>query len=157
MSGQQDQAMIDRWHRWFAVECNNRGWDLVNQAQRTEAEDREMLAAAYAAALHWSKVGQPINDARAASLLASAHAQLGHGDLAMTQAKRYLTFCQRDTCEDWDVAFAHAGLAEAAAATGDATLHAEHHRLAQRAGEAIADDEERNVFLSEFRRVPSPG
>ena len=25
-----DQPTVDRWHRWFAVELNNRGWDLAS-------------------------------------------------------------------------------------------------------------------------------
>ncbi|MEX0886456.1 MAG: hypothetical protein WD009_08465 [Phycisphaeraceae bacterium] len=150
---QPDQASIDRWHRWFAVECNNRGWDLVNQAWRTPAEDDEMLASAHAAALHWSNVGEPINDARAAGLLAAAHAQCGRGDEAMRWARRYLTHCQQYGCEDWDLAFAHAAVAGAAAALADTALHAEQHAQAQRAGETIAAPEQRAIFFDQFERL----
>jgi len=38
---------LSRWHRWFAVECNNRAWQLADQAERTAAEDDEMLNAAH--------------------------------------------------------------------------------------------------------------
>jgi hypothetical protein len=41
---------IKKAHRWFAVEGNNRAWDLAAKASRTPAEDSEMLLAAYAAA-----------------------------------------------------------------------------------------------------------
>jgi hypothetical protein len=41
---------LTRWHRWFAVESNNRAWQLADQTERTAADDDEMLNAAHAAA-----------------------------------------------------------------------------------------------------------
>ena len=145
-----------KWHRWFAVECNNNGWTLAEKADRTPDEDREMLCLAYAAALHWSKVGTPLNAARADLLLARGHALLQHADLAVHYAKRCLEFCQNNACEDWDVAFAEAEMAYAAAIAGDSEGHAAHYEIAKSKGESLKDPEDRKVFLESFERIPKP-
>lgn len=75
-------------HRWFAIEFNNRAWDLVEAPIRTADEADEMLRLAHAAATHWSAVGKPINELRARLLLALAHAVVGEGPAAVRFAKQ---------------------------------------------------------------------
>ncbi len=154
MSEKPSPEETARWHRWFAVDCNNLAWSLAGKATRTPAEDREMLNRAYAAAYHWSRVGQPVNDARADLLVAHVHALLGQAEMALACAQRCLAFFEREAAEDWDLAFAHAEVAHAAAAAGDGELHARHYALAQERGAAIADEEDRHIFLEEFERIP---
>jgi hypothetical protein len=144
-----------RWHRWFAVDCNNAAWGLAGKASRSPAEDRDMLNRAHAAAYHWSRVGQPVNNARADLLVAHVHAALGHGELALQYARRCLAYFEENAGEDWDMAFAHAEMAHAAAAAGEGDLHAAHYALAQERGQAIQDEEDRRVFLEEFARIPA--
>ena len=155
MAEQPTEAMIDQWHRWFAVECNNRAWDLIEKAQRTAAEDREMLHAACASAFHWSKVGTPIHVARCDVTLSYAHALLGHPGMAMLYAKNSLAFFETNQCEDWDLAFAHAAMAQAAAVARDKELHGRHYMLAQQHGEAVRDPENRRIFMESFSRIPA--
>jgi hypothetical protein len=149
-----DEKEIEKWHRWFAVECNNSGWSLASKPDRNAAENREMLLSAQAAAFHWSKIGQPVNGARADLLLAHVHALLGDGARAMTHAKSCLNFCEANPCEDWDIAFAHAGVSLAAAVLGDAELHARHHAAAEKFGAKIKREEDREMFYEEFARLP---
>src|SRR5512146_1789579 len=103
------------WHRRFASECNNRAWQLAEAASRSAAEDAEMLDAAHAAALHWRAVGTELHAARATMLLAHVHALLGHGALALPYARASFAFVTSHESADWEVAFAHAILANAAA------------------------------------------
>ncbi len=115
-----------------------------------------MLLAAYTAAFHWSKVGNELNFMRADLLLAHAHALLGHAAEALRYAQSVLVFCEANPCEDWDLAFAHTALAHAAVVAGDARLHRQHYALAQATGQAIKDQEDRDVFLAEFARIATP-
>src|SRR5690606_20691237 len=60
-------------NRWFAVECNNAAWDIIEGGNRSpEAIDR-MITAAHAARWHWQRAGATINEQRALSLLAYAY------------------------------------------------------------------------------------
>jgi hypothetical protein len=155
MPEKPDQESINQWHRWFAKECNNRAWDLIAMSERTPAQTQELLYLAYSAAYHWSQIGLPINQARADITLAHAHSVSGLGTQALIYARRALLFCEQNECEDWDLAFAHAEMALAAAASRDQSLFAQHYAKAKTCGEAIAEDEDRQVFFDEFKRIPT--
>ena len=147
---------IARWDRWFAIEMNGRAWTLVEKAVRSPLEDEEMLHAAHAAALHWSRVGSESNRARADMLLGQVHALLGNGSLAMHYARRSHDFTASRESPDWELAFVHAVLANAARAAQDAPLYAEEYRIAKKLGGAIADSEDREIFERTFALLPAP-
>jgi len=155
MSDQPNDQEIAQWHRRFAADCNNRAWGLSEAATRTPSEDDEMLDAAHASALHWRRIGTELNVARAEMLLGHVHALLGHGDLALRHAgASFAYFIARD-CPDWERAFAHAVLANAAAAAGNVDLHRRHYAVAKEIGAALSNAEERRIFEATFRRIPT--
>ncbi len=145
---------LARFHKHFAIECNNRAWRLSEAAQRGPAEDGEMLDCAHAAAFHWSKVGTPLQVARATMLLAHVHALLGDGRAAMRYARASFDFVASRESPAWEIAFAHAVLANAAAAAGDRATHATHHACARALGAALAEGD-RAVFEATFRTIPA--
>lgn len=143
------------WHRHFAIECNNRAWQLAEAATRTAAEDEEMLGAAHAAHLHWGAVGTEQNRYLAQGLLGHVHGLLGHGGPALKYARLAFDYATSHESAPWEVAFAHAILANAGAASGDAALHREHYARARELGDAL-DAEDREIFLATFARIPAP-
>jgi len=145
------------WHRRFAVDCNNRAWRLAEAPSRTADEDAEMLDAAHAAALHWREVGTELHAARATLLLAHVHALLGHGALAMPYAREAFAYVTSHESPDWEIAFAHAVLANAAAAAHDTATHVRHYAQAKALGAALPNPEDRAIFDATFCRVPPPG
>ena len=147
---------LARWHRCFASECNNRAWQLADQTTRTEAENDEMLNAGHAAALHWSRVGDELNDARARLLLAHVHAGCGNGQMALRYARASHAYFMGNASPDWEVAFSHAVMAHAGAAAGDRDLHATHYHAARTAGDAIKDSEDKATFEASFASIPTP-
>jgi len=148
---------LARWRRWFAVECNNRAWKLAESPSRTPDEDEEMLHSAHASALHWDEVGTQVNHMRAAMLLGHVHGLLGDGRRAMRYAREAYDFVMGRESPAWEVAFAHAVLANAAHAAGDRALHGRHYEMAHAEGTALPDAEERAIFEAMFRAVPAPG
>lgn len=147
---------IAKWQKWFAISCNNRAWELVEREHRSPAESHELLHTAHAAAWHWARVGTELHDARAQMLLGVAHALAGDGGLALRYATSSFNYFNEHEAPDWEQAFAHATLAAAAAAAGQRELHVEHYAEAKRLGEAIADAEDRNVFMKTFDRIAVP-
>jgi hypothetical protein len=156
MADAPDPADVEKWQRWFAVECNNRAWRLAEQATRTPAEDEEMLHSAHAAALHWSKVGTELNQVRATMLLAQAHALVGDGPRALGYARPAFAYVTEHESEPWELAFAHAVMANAAAASQESSLHATHYARAKALGNALTDEEEHAIFEATFRVIPAP-
>ena len=156
MANTPDTTEPDAWHRYFAVECNNRAWALAAQPARTAEEAAEMLDAAHAAALHWNAIGTELNRFRARTLLAEVHALLGFGPSALAQAEAIRTyFLARDT-DDWELAFVHTIHAHAAAVAGETDLHRASYAAARAAVDAIADEADRRIVLDTFEQVPAP-
>ena len=42
-------------HRYFAAECFNRAWDLIDKPVRTPEEDQDMIHLNQASLYHWSQ------------------------------------------------------------------------------------------------------
>ncbi|MGE3955760.1 MAG: hypothetical protein AB7H96_03505 [Vicinamibacterales bacterium] len=156
MAERPSQDEIAKWQKWFAVACNNRAWALVEQPDRSPGEVHELLHTAHAAAWHWGRVGTPLQEARAHMLLGMAHALVGEGTLGLRYAMLAFNYFNEHEAPDWEQAFAHATLAAAARSAGNASLHAEHYAEADRLGQAIADPEDREIFLKSFRNVARP-
>lgn len=156
MSPQPTPEELTTWHRWFAVTCNNRAWDLAERASRTPDEAQQMLNMAYAAAYHWSQVGAPVNAARADITLAHMLALCGQGALAQHHAERAQAYFAQFPAEDWDDAYVALELAFAAAAQGQHAAHARHYARARSLAEAIADADDREVVLQTLARIPAP-
>lgn len=108
-------------HRWFAVECNNTAWDLLEKPSRTPAESDAMLHAAHAACFHWAAVGTAVHRMRAMVLLANVYAELGDARLCAAYAREcyVLALEQPEGFAAWDLAFALEAVARADALQGN--------------------------------------
>jgi len=146
---------IAKRNRLLAMEMNNIAWNHAENPARTPAEAEEMIHAAHAAALHWSRVGTELNKARAAMLLGQVHALAGNGKLAMQYAGRSYDYISSHESKDWEIAFAHAILANAARAAGNEAMYAEHRAIATTLREAIADPEDREIFDRTYNLILS--
>ena len=147
---------LRKWHRRFAIDANNRAWQLAEQRQRSAAQDVEMQQVAHASAWHWTKVGTAHNAALADMLLAQVHALLGHGALALPRAEASYAYFTKRGSAPWELAFAEAVLAHAVHAAGDDARHRAHYHKACVLGAALASAEERNIFDATLRTIPPP-
>ena len=147
---------IAKWDRWFGVEMNNRAWTLAEQPELGELDREELLNAAHAAALHWGRVGTALNHARIEMLLGQVYARLGDGPTAMRHAQRSFDYVTTHESPDWEIAFAHTVLANAAHAANHAELHARHHGEAKRLGDLLPSAEDKEIFQRTFLLVPCP-
>lgn len=140
-------------HRWFAVECNNAAWTLLEADSRSVEESERLIDLAHAARHHWLQVGTVLNQARAENLLANAYAAVRRGEPALHHARRALELLREaaGSAADWDWAFAQDALARAHAAAGD--VSAETFRAeARAAGDRIVDPEDKSAFDQWFVR-----
>jgi hypothetical protein len=146
----------ESWHRFFAATANNRAWQLA-EMRASEADLRELLNAAHAAAWHWQVAGNELNHMRAVMLLAQAHAMAGLGPTALAYADEMRTyFLAMQGTPDWEVAFVHAIHAYAASAAGSVEQHAASYARAAKALEAITNEDDRNIVEQVYRHVPVP-
>jgi hypothetical protein len=150
---------LDEAHKYFAGRANARVWELLQQPKRSQAEDDEMLHAAHACAYHWKFAGTALHQQRGEWLISHVHAVLGQSHEALRHAERCFEWTEshRELMKDFDIAYAFEGLARAHAMMGDHHVAQEFFDLAEQAGRAIANEEDRSIFMGDFEQGPWSG
>ncbi|MFQ5945212.1 MAG: hypothetical protein ACE5NC_03095 [Anaerolineae bacterium] len=135
-------------HRWFAVELNNRAWDLLQSSERSETDTEDMLSAAHGSRYHWLRVGSIANHARGACLVANVHSEIGEEHPALRHAERCIQLIESHPGEmaDWDYAFAYDAMARALAAAGRQGEARGFKGKARRSADRIADPQDKEIF-----------
>ena len=143
---------LEEAHQHFARSINGRVWELLQNTARSQDEDDELLHAAHACTYHWRFVGSEVHQQRGQWLISHVHVALGHAKEALRHAERCFEITQSSkvSMQDFDIAYAFEGIARAQAMLGDETIAREFYALAQGAGNAIADDEDRTIFMGDF-------
>jgi hypothetical protein len=138
--------------RHFAVKLNNRVWELLEKLDRSREEDELMVLAAYASYYHWLQVGTAVHHQRGEWMIARVYTVLGNAPAALHHAIRCLELTQQhaELMADFDVAFAYESVARANAIAGNRDEALKFARLAEQAGQAIMDEEDRRIFLDDF-------
>jgi hypothetical protein len=138
---------LPRAQRWFAVECNNAAWDLLEKSSRTADETDRMLHAAHASVHHWLAAGNDLNRLRGMVLLANvyASAELAEGAIRFARQALSLSNAAGETQSAFDRATALAAATRAYSVSGDRARANEFFALAQQAAEKLEPDE-RPVF-----------
>jgi hypothetical protein len=136
----------------FAKKSNGRVWELLDKSERSKDEDEEMLYAAHASLYHWMHAGTGVHRQRGEWMIARVHTVLGNGKEALRHATRCLELTNEheDLMEDFDHAFANEAVARAYALIGDEEKVGKYIILADKAGQAISDDESRTIFYGDF-------
>jgi hypothetical protein len=144
------------WRKKLASGANNRAWTLSEQLTRTPDEDQEMLNAAHASAHLWSTIGNDKNFALGHLLLGQVHALLGNASYAVSHASSAFASMTGPDSDPWEVAIAHAVMANASHCAGNGAQHQLHYATADKLIAALADPEEREIVLATLRVVPKP-
>lgn len=135
-------------HRWFGIQLNNGTMDALDAGLVTAETAEPYIHAAHASCHHWMQVGTVANHARGEFAVASVYAAAGLGEAALRHARRCLELAQAnpEQMADWDFAFAYDALARAHAAAAEMDSARRAKAQARAAGDAIADEKDRNVF-----------
>ena len=136
----------------FAKSLNGQVWDLLQKADRLPSEDELMVHAAHASCYHWLKVGTGLHHQRGEWLIAHVYTELGMAESALWHAQRCLELTNEfsDLMEDFDRAYAYEGMARAYALKKDSEEALKYMGLAKKAGEVIANAEDKSIFMGDF-------
>ena len=136
----------------FAVDFHGKTWELLEKRQRTRFEDVRMLNYAHASLAHWRTAGSAVRHQRGEWLVSRVHAVLGDGIQALKHAQLCHELLQdnKGEMEDFDFAFAAEAIARAYAVSGEKDQATKYVAQARKLGEAIANQEDRDVFFAEL-------
>ncbi|MGE5673274.1 MAG: hypothetical protein ACM3XM_05255 [Mycobacterium leprae] len=147
-------------HRMLAQKTNGAVWGLLSKADRTPAENDQMVWSAYASLFHWSQAGNALNLQRGHWLLSRVYAVVGDSVMALRHAEQCLALTHPAGADaaalgfrDFDYAYAEECLARALALGGNPAAK-EHLAKAQALGTQIAGERDREIFQSDLVTPP---
>jgi hypothetical protein len=143
-------ALDPATQRKLAARLFNRVWEILDQDDRDEDTNEEMLHCAHASRYHWGQVGEPVNWARGEWQCSRVYSMLGRAEPALHHARRCLQLAQEYDLGPFDIGTAHEAVARAARVADLADHAALHAQLALAAAEKLTDPEERQVLLSDI-------
>ena len=136
-------------HRRLGVDLFNHVWRLLETEERTAEQDDEMVHAAHASRLHWSRSGASDLPQRLAVgewQCSRVYAVLGRPEPALHHARRCVALVEAGGLEDWVAASAYEAMARASSVAGDRAAFDDWRSRARAATDAIADPEDREVI-----------
>lgn len=143
-------------HSAFARAAFNATWDLIETADRSPVQDREMLIRAFAARWHWGAVGTPENIVVSDWQVAHVASIVGEASIAMAFAQAAYDAARAQALPDWLRASTAEGLARAYALAGDRASYQRYVDEARGLLDELTDDEDRDLITAQLASIPSP-
>lgn len=142
-------------HRYFAVECFNRAWDLIDKTGRAPEEDEEMLRLSLTSTWHWTQRADctPTNLSVGYWQTARIYTLLGQ----VENARRYGMLClkasQEDGAEQFALGYAYEALARAEKVAGNRDQMEAYLRQARQVCESLTDEEDRQQLAKDLDTI----
>jgi hypothetical protein len=142
-------------HRYFAAECFNGAWDLIDKPSRTPAEDEQMLLRTFASLYHWSQRPDCTAENRSVSLwqISRIYALLGQPENARRYAEQCRTESEAPGLPPYCLGYAYEALARAEMLAGNKTKMQKYLNAARKTSEKMTDEESRQMLLSDLDTI----
>jgi hypothetical protein len=148
-------------HRRFAPVCFNRAWELLDKADRSDAENEELLVIAHASLWHWLQRPEATKENLSVGhwLVSRVSSVCGLTDSAVLHAQRAIGFSE--SLSPFYRAYAYEALARAFSSlpqstsrTGRSPVSAEDAlRTAKEFARTVTDPEEQKLLTSDLKAV----
>lgn len=139
-------------HREQGIDTNQETWAMLGNDNRPAGDDERMVHTAHASAYHWGIAGDAANHARGEWLCSHVYTVIGRAEPALHHARRCLAITEEHGLVDFDLAYAHEGMARALALAGQVG-EARRHLAAAQAVE-VADAEDRAIVEADLAAPP---
>src|SRR5690606_36021962 len=132
---------LDSAHRYFAANCFNEAWDLLDKPGRTPEEERRMVALCHASIYHWLSRPDCTDRNLSIGYWQASRVEAAIGDAE--QARRWGEVCLEYSQElaPFFLGYAHEALARSAMLAGDRETM-EQHLAAAREQAALVEEQE---------------
>jgi hypothetical protein len=146
--------------RQLAAGLYNDAWRLLDLAERTPAQDDELIHCAHASRYHWGRAGEGVNLARGEWLCSRVYAVLRRPEPAMWHARRCLAILEGlpasgpGAPEAWDRSGAYEAMARASSVAGDRAEASRWLALARESLAKVSDAEDRDPIEQDLATIP---
>lgn len=142
-------------HRYFAADCFNKTWSLINKPDRTPAEDEQMIRLSLASHWHWTQ-REDYNSEKASIgywQAARVYTLVGRLDEARRYAQLCLETSREPGVEPVFLGYAYEAMARVEITAGNRAKADEYLQAARRAAETVTDDEDKQQLLNDLNTV----
>jgi hypothetical protein len=142
-------------HHYFAAECFNSAWGLIDKPQRTPVEDEQLLLRAFASFYHWTQRADCTPENRSISLwqISRVYAVLGQVENARRYAAQCLSESASPDLPPFCLGYAYEAMARAEMMAGNIPRMqhclAEAHKITER----MTDEEARTNLLNDLATI----
>jgi hypothetical protein len=140
----------------LASQLFSRCWELLEQGERTDDDNVELLTAALTSRFHWLTAGGAEQWIISDWMVARAAGASGSSDTALRFALRAYEAARAIETPDWLVASSAEGVARAYAVAGNVEEFTNWAALAGRLVDVIVDPENKALILSQLADIPTP-
>ena len=149
-----DEMMtLKEFHKKIAVATNNGIWPTLDKEKPSTEELEEALHMAHTSLYHWSKIGQPINIARAEYMVSRVYSAFSWAEPALFHAQRCLKITEETGIGDFDLAFAYEAMTRAYQAAGMKKECKIYREFTQKATNAVKGEEDRKICQAELDKI----
>ena len=140
-------------HRFFAADCFNKAWELIDKPNRSRDEDEQMIRLGQASLWHWTNR----DDCKSKQLsigywlLARVYALATRSEESRLYANRCLQHSQGEA--PFFVGYAYEALARAEKVAGNTSLMAKYKAEAVRLAETVEDADERKQLIDDLASI----
>jgi DNA-binding transcriptional MerR regulator len=134
---------------WF-----NRVWQLLEQPDRNQVDDEEMVNAAHGSRLLWTSIGSAKEWAIGDWQLSRVYTVLGRAEPSVHHARRCLELALQVPDETWLTGSAYEALSRAYHVAGDRAAAAEWKAKATAQLDLIEDPDDREVVAADVATLP---
>lgn len=142
-------------HKFFAADCYNRTWELMDKSQRSPVDDEQMLLLTMASAWHWSQRADCTDENRSIAYwqIARVYALLEQADNARRYGRLCLDASQGKGLPPYCLAYAYEALARAEMVAGDRVKMQDYLAEARRVAERMTDVEDKKMVLDDLASI----
>jgi len=142
-------------HAFFAADCFNNAWGLIDKVDRAPEEGERMLELAMASVWHWTQREDvtPSNLAVGYWQVSRVHALLGRADEARRYGELSLAKGQEGGSDPFTIGYAYEALARAESIAGRAAQRDEYLAEAKKAADDVEDIESRQWLLDDLATI----
>jgi len=140
-------------HKYFAADCFNKAWDLIEKPERTSEDDRLMVALNQASIFHWLNRADCTSENLSVGFWQASRIQtlLGRADEARRHAETCLSYSH--SLKPFYVGYAYEALARAEFMAGDLATGEAHLQHAQRHAASIENKDHQTMLLKDLESL----
>lgn len=142
-------------HKYFATNCFNQAWDLIEKTDRTPAEDEDMIRLSLASHYHWTQREDYSDTGASIAYWQTSHiyAVLGQADNARRYGQLCLNVSQAEEIPPFFLGYAYEALARAESTAGNRKQAQEYIDQAKSIAEKIQEADDKKQLLNDLNTI----